>query len=109
MRAHDQKGSHHEARVVPFRSTRMSRIRMLLAATFMLIGSASAEPPKADTSDLIGAWQLISVETIGARGEITYPFYGRKPQGLLIYDPSGWMSIQIVSDPKPIVPKDDTR
>jgi hypothetical protein len=87
----------------------MSRIRMLMTAALILIGSANAEPPKSDTSDLIGAWQLVSVETISPRGEITYPFYGRKPQGLLIYDPSGWMSIQIVSDPKPMVPKDDTR
>src|ERR1700692_4757931 len=87
----------------------MLRIRMLMAATLMVIVSASAEPPKVDTSDLIGAWQLIGVETISPRGEITYPFYGKKPEGLLIYDPSGWMSIQIVSDPKPTVPRDDTR
>src|SRR6267154_4462805 len=87
----------------------MSRIRMLMTAALILIGSASAEPPKTDTSDLIGAWQLVSVETISPRGEITYPFYGRKPQGLLIYDPSGWMSIQIVSDPKPMVPKAASR
>ena len=58
----------------------MSRIRMLMTAALILIGSASAEPQKADTSDLIGAWQLVSVETISSRGEITYPFYGRKPQ-----------------------------
>jgi hypothetical protein len=82
---------------------------MLTAAALIVIASASAEPPKAGTSELMGAWQLVSVETIGPRGEITYPFYGRKPQGLLIYDPSGWMSIQIVSDPKPLVPKNDTR
>jgi hypothetical protein len=82
---------------------------MLMIAAFALMSSASGNPPALNPSDLIGAWQLIGVETISPRGEITYPFYGKKPEGLLIYDPSGWMSIQIVSDPKPTVPRDDTR
>jgi len=54
--------------------------------------------------ELVGAWRLISVETVRANGEVIYPFYGRHPEGLLIYDRSGWMSVQIISDPKPGVP-----
>ncbi len=58
---------------------------------------------------LVGAWRLISVETRRANGEIIYPFYGRHPEGLLIYDRSGWMGVQIVSDPKPTVPTTSSR
>jgi len=47
----------------------------------------------------VGAWKLISVETIRPNGEVIYPFYGKHPQGLIMYDRSGWMSVQIVSDP----------
>jgi hypothetical protein len=58
---------------------------------------------------LIGAWQLVSVETIRPSGEMIYPFYGKHPEGLLMYDRSGWMSVQIVSDPRPAVPAVDSR
>lgn len=58
---------------------------------------------------MVGAWRLLTIETIRANGGIIYPFYGEHPQGLLIYDRSGWMSVQIVSDPKPTVPTSDTR
>lgn len=57
----------------------------------------------------IGAWHLISIETIRPNGEVIYPFYGRHPEGLLTYDRSGWMSVQIVSDPKPSVPTVSSR
>ena len=44
-----------------------------------------------------------------ANGEVIYPFYGKHPEGLLVYDKSGWMSVQIVSDPQPTVPAADSR
>ena len=59
--------------------------------------------------ELVGAWRLVSVETKRANGEVIYPFYGRHPEGLLIYDRSGYMSVQIVSDPKPSVPLASSR
>jgi hypothetical protein len=66
-----------------------------------------AATPKA--SDLYGAWQLVSVETVRPNGEIIHPFYGKSPKGMIVYDPSGWMSVQIVSDPKPVVPAGKSR
>ena len=68
-----------------------------------------AQPASAVEERLIGAWRLISLETVRPNGEVIYPFFGRHPEGLLIYDRSGWMSVQIVSDPKPAVPISDTR
>jgi len=58
---------------------------------------------------LVGAWRLVSIETKRSNGEVIYPFYGRHPEGLLMYDRSGWMSVQIVSDPKPTQPTADSR
>jgi hypothetical protein len=58
---------------------------------------------------LAGTWRLVSIETIRPNGEVIYPFYGKHPEGLLIYDRSGWMSVQIVSDPKPAVPTTNSR
>jgi hypothetical protein len=73
-------------------------------------GTSGATTQAISVSDqLVGAWRLVSVETTRANGETIYPFYGRHPQGLLVYDRSGWMSVQIVSDPPPAVPLSSTR
>ncbi len=73
-------------------------------------GAAAQTQATRSVSDrLVGAWRLVSVETKRPNGEIIYPFYGQHPEGLLIYDRSGWMSVQIVSDPKPVVPTASSR
>ncbi|MFY9554313.1 MAG: lipocalin-like domain-containing protein [Blastocatellia bacterium] len=43
----------------------------------------------------IGAWRLVAFEEDGPDGEMVYP-YGDDAPGLLIYDPSGRMSVQIM-------------
>lgn len=45
--------------------------------------------------EFVGAWKLIALEDHLPDGEIVYP-YGRDPAGLLIYDASGKMSVQIM-------------
>jgi hypothetical protein len=70
---------------------------------------STAEPSLSLSDNLVGAWRLVSIETRRANGEVIYPFYGKHPEGLLIYDRSGWMSVQIVSDPKPMVPVASSR
>lgn len=91
---------------------------ILVSAAVLLgqTGSARREHEKSagqhrasSEEGLVGAWRLVSIETLRSNGEVIYPFYGKHPEGLLIYDPSGWMSVQIVSDPKPVVPKADSR
>ena len=70
----------------------------------------SAQTVKNPTREsLIGAWRLVSVETIRPDGQVIYPFYGKRPQGLIVYDRSGWMMVQIVSDPAPTAPSVDSR
>lgn len=91
------------------------RIRLLLPSllvTISMLGYHSyGQAPASDSvsQKLIGAWRLVSVETTRPNGEVIYPFYGRHPEGILIYDRSGWMSVQIVSDPKPTVPTVSSR
>jgi hypothetical protein len=69
----------------------------------------AGQPASSVADGLIGSWRLLSVETKRPNGEVIYPFYGRRPEGLLIYDRSGYMSVQIVSDPKPTAPLSSSR
>ena len=51
-----------------------------------------AEPQQDEvTQKLIGAWRLVSVEGTDATFHLAYDH----PTGLIIYDRSGWMSVQI--------------
>ena len=90
-------------------------ILQLIPAVAQTTGSAGVDskhekvPDRRTADDLVGAWRLVSVETIRPNGETIYPFYGKHPEGILIYDRSGWMSVQIVSDPKPAAPLADSR
>jgi Lipocalin-like domain len=43
----------------------------------------------------IGAWRLVAFEEVRPDGEVVYP-YGKDAVGLLIYDSSGRMSVQIM-------------
>jgi hypothetical protein len=82
----------------------MRSIRLLLLCIGLVASATSLADP-----GLVGAWQLVSVETIRPNGEVIHPYYGEHPQGLIIYDRSGWMSVQIVSDPMPAVPAGNSR
>lgn len=60
-----------------------------------------APTPHATRQELIGAWRLLSIEVVGPAGPTVDPFYGADPTGMLIYDPSGWMSVQIAGRRRP--------
>jgi hypothetical protein len=53
--------------------------------------------------DLIGAWRLRSIQLVGPNGSMIDPFYNEASTGILIYDRSGWMSVQIVGQPRATV------
>ena len=75
----------------------------------LTVRSSSQQKQSAVADRLIGAWRLVSIETLRTNGDVIYPFYGKHPEGILIYDRSGWMNVQIVSDPKPTKPATDSR
>jgi Lipocalin-like domain len=72
-------------------------------ALCLLMGVSSAADHKGRTvsGDLVGAWQLVSIQLTGPKGPMNDPFYNADPTGVLIYDASGWMSVQIASQPRP--------
>ncbi len=85
---------------------------LLIALTLLcheLYAQATQQQANSVSQQLIGAWRLISIETTRPSGQVIYPFYGHHPEGMLIYDRSGWMSVQIISDPKPTVPTASSR
>ena len=50
----------------------------------------------------VGAWRLVSFEEVEPDGGVGYP-YGKDAVGLLIYDSSGRMSVQIMNrDRRPL-------
>ena len=51
--------------------------------------------------DVAGTWRLLGVETQWPDGKTDTGWMGDRPTGLLIYDLSGWMSVQMMRDPRP--------
>lgn len=91
------------------RQLRSLCIFVLISISVCALGFGQSNADQKLRDQLPGAWRLLSIETIKPNGEVIYPFYGKRPEGLLVYDKSGWMSVQIVSDPKPTVPAADSR
>lgn len=52
-------------------------------------------------SPVVGAWKLLSIEDRKSNGEVIQ-WMGAKPTGLIIYDSSGYMSVQFMRDPRPV-------
>jgi hypothetical protein len=59
--------------------------------------------------DLVGAWRLVSIQIMAPDGPMTDPFYNADPTGILIYQASGWMSVQIVGQPRPAMEAEAAR
>lgn len=63
-------------------------------------------PPVPDAAALVGTWRLVSYEDKPAKGPSVFPF-GIRPQGLLTYDATGHMALQIMRVPHPKVASGD--
>jgi hypothetical protein len=73
---------------------------------------AAPEPghaPRTTRRDLFGTWRLISVQTEGRNGPELDPFFNADSTGILVYDPSGWMSVQIAGQPRPPMAAEPSR
>ncbi len=80
-------------------------MRYLLAVLVLAVTAlCSADEKRTTQQDLIGAWALVDIEVLGPAGREPDPFYGHGTRGLLIYDASGWFSVQIESANRPPLP-----
>ena len=69
----------------------MNKVRVLLLL-LSCVSLLAAEPRQDNTAKkFVGAWRLVSVEGTDATTHFAYDH----PTGILIYDRSGWMSVQI--------------
>jgi hypothetical protein len=86
----------------------------------ILISGLAASVARSDSPDhtaaakltkeaIIGAWRLVGIDFSGPNGSLTDPVFGPNPQGIIIYDSSGWMSVQIVTANRPTIPKPASR
>src|SRR5688572_13019386 len=53
-----------------------------------------------------GVWRLLSYEFRDEAGAASYPF-GKNTRGLLMYDRTGMMSVQIIRCDRPLFPSED--
>jgi hypothetical protein len=85
-------------------------LRYLLAWAALTVTALCAAGDKRTTQqDLVGAWRLVSIDVQGSAGREADPFYGNGSRGLLIYDRSGWFSVQIEGADRPPVQVPDAR
>lgn len=95
----------------------VSRITATLGARLaaVCLGLLLAWPAVADgkgsttREDLVGAWRLLRIEREGPDGIRPDDFYGPGTRGLLIYDASGAISVQIAGEKRPHVAVPHTR
>jgi hypothetical protein len=68
------------------------RLALMTLASLLAVGCGKIrELPKMD-----GAWRLVSFEDRASTGEVRKPF-GEHADGLLVYEPSGRMSLKIAA------------
>jgi hypothetical protein len=50
---------------------------------------------------IVGTWKIISWESQRPNGQTVNIWAGLHPTGLIIYQPNGYMAVQIMADPRP--------
>ncbi len=80
----------------------MRRFIAFLLILFCLAATSAAPHPEELAKKFVGSWRLVSIEGNPPGRPVVYD----RPTGLLMYDPSGRMSVQIVlkADRKPFAP-----
>lgn len=89
-------------------------MKHVLLSFFLLQGitAIQAQPNSSTTTlkhlqqELAGTWELVSVDNIYPDGSRVQP-YGEHPQGILMFDPKGNYSIQILKSNRPAIVSGD--
>ena len=85
----------------------MKRIGSGIVALLLLgcsNGTLLAQGPssQSDARQLLGVWELVSIEDRGSQGEQSL-WLGPHPTGTITYSPGGRMAVQFMGDPRPVV------
>ena len=82
------------ARHFAMRCAALSLCGLVLTCIGVCSGAAGSDagPPR---TALIGVWHLVSIQLTTRDGTMPDPFFEAGSVGLIVYDPSGWMSVQI--------------
>jgi hypothetical protein len=88
-----------ELRVARSRSARAWFFFFIAACTLVAgaVRSSEAGAERLTRDGVVGVWRLVRIEYSGPHGSTVDPFYQAGSTGLLIYDSSGWMSVDIVA------------
>ncbi len=89
-------------------TTFRDRVASLLVATIvclmpLALRAHAGEGEHTTRADLIGAWRLLRIEREGPDGITPDAFYGPGTRGLLVYDASGAISVQIAGEKRSAV------
>jgi len=95
-------------RLGSFGGGKVALVLMMLAAGALCVADAG-QGRHTTRRDLIGAWRLVDIDVEGPAGREADPFYGNGSRGLLIYDASGWFSVQIEGAGRPAMPVPSVR
>lgn len=83
------------------------RTALMMAACLCLLlpagGTQASDAEHTTRADLVGAWRLLRIEREGPEGIGPDAFYGPGTRGLLVYDASGAISVQISGEKRPAV------
>jgi hypothetical protein len=71
--------------------------------------TSSPAAQKPTKQAIVGVWRLVSIDYSGPNGALADPVFGPNPQGIIIYEQSGWMSVQIVTANRPVMTRPATR
>src|ERR1041385_8392439 len=82
------------------------RILFLTCAVLLLAAGAALAASDDVARRLVGTWRLVSYEDKPPSGPSVFP-YGKDPKGVLIYDGTGHMAIQIMKQPHPKIASGD--
>jgi Lipocalin-like domain len=78
-------------------------VAMLVVFTLVSCSQTASgiRPETAGAPQIVGTWRIVSIDTSTATGEPRKKWMGEKPDGVLMYDGNGSMSVQLVKDPRP--------
>ena len=76
-------------------------LRLLLSVAMLCLSCVTSTSQEPLRDKIIGTWKLVSLELVRAGGDALPLWLGPKPVGLIIYLADGFMSVQIMRDPRP--------